>query len=468
MTGTIDKNNRGGEQNEQVLDKLNVEKERGITVKAQTVSMFWTPRTGATAPAPAPARGADNESTVVGADAEKPTPTPTPSAPVAPHPSVPHLINLIDTPGHVDFSYEVSRSLSACDGVLLLVDASQGIQAQTLSVFYSALAQDLPMIAVLNKVDLPHADVDKVSKQIEEELGLPMKDHLKISAKSGMGVESVLEAIVERLPAPVDWRDRASRLAGTSTAERSEASASTGTTIESDGEAITATTKAAHDTPSHMAADSDNILRALIFDTYYDRFRGVVCYVRIFSGSLKKGDKIFTLSSGRKYEVQSVGIFYPEETPVDILGQGSVGYIVCNMKNPSDIDVGDTISDNPDTTPLPGFKTLQSNIYAGVFPLEATELPMLEESITRLTMNDRSVAVQKESSTALGQGFRLGFLGTLHMDVWRQRLSDEYRADVVITAPSVRYLGECDRAKRVSEGFLWTSSSFGANDAKAE
>lgn len=359
MTGTIIPGD-----NKQVLDKLTVEKERGITVKAQTVSMFYTsPR-----------------------DGER------------------YLINLIDTPGHVDFSYEVSRSLSACDGCLLLVDASQGIQAQTLSVFFAAAEQDLRIIPVLNKVDLPHAEPEVVSETIANELGIPQDEHLRISAKSGLGVERVLEAIVHDLPATIDWRERARRLG-----------------------------------PGPELGETSTS-RALVFDTYYDRFRGVVCYIRVFSGQLCRGDKLFTLASGAKYEVQEVGIFHPEETPVTSLRQGQVGYVVCNIKNPNETYVGDTLSSDALAVPLPGFKPLQSNIYAGVFPLDATELPNLEESIARLTLNDRSVTVQKESSTALGQGFRLGFLGTLHMDVWRQRLSDEYQADVIITAPSVRYL----------------------------
>lgn len=363
LTGTIIPGD-----NKQVLDKLTVEKERGITVKAQTVSMFYTsPK-----------------------DGER------------------YLINLIDTPGHVDFSYEVSRSLSACDGCLLLVDASQGIQAQTLSVFFAAAEQDLRIIPVLNKVDLPHAEPEVVSETIAQELGIPQDEHLRISAKSGLGVDRVLEAIVHDLPATIDWRERARRLG-----------------------------------PGPELGNGSTA-RALVFDTYYDRFRGVVCYIRVFSGELRRGDKLFTLASGAKYEVQEVGIFHPEETPVTCLRQGQVGYVVCNIKNPNETYVGDTLSSDATAVPLPGFKPLQSNIYAGVFPLDATELPNLEESIARLTLNDRSVTVQKESSTALGQGFRLGFLGTLHMDVWRQRLSDEYQADVIITAPSVRYMVKRD------------------------
>ncbi|WWC95718.1 GTP-binding protein LepA [Kwoniella sp. B9012] len=346
MTGTVPPSS-----NPQFLDKLKVERERGITVKAQTVSII-------------------HEHT----DGQK------------------YLINLIDTPGHVDFSYEVSRSLGACEGGLLLVDCSQGIQAQTLSVFHHALEANLKLLPVINKVDLPHASPDETSDEIETSLGLPLKDHMRISAKSGLGVENVLDNIIDNLPSPKRW-------------------------IEDDGK-----------------------LRGLIFDTFYDQFRGVVSLVRIFSGTMKKGDKVRFLQAGKRYEILEVGINNPEEVVVDQLKDGQVGYIVCNMKNSEEAFIGDTIcwADKP-VEPLPGFKPMKAMVYAGVFPMDSSDFPKLEESIERLTLNDRSVSVQRESSAALSQGFRLGFLGTLHMDVFKQRLEDEYSSEVIVTAPTVPY-----------------------------
>ncbi|KAK8849772.1 GTP-binding protein LepA [Kwoniella newhampshirensis] len=346
MTGTVP-----ASSNPQFLDKLKVERERGITVKAQTVSLIHTHTDGKR-----------------------------------------YLINLIDTPGHVDFSYEVSRSLGACEGGLLLVDCSQGIQAQTLSVFHHALEADLTLLAVVNKVDLPHASPVETSEEIESSLGLPKDKHMRISAKSGLGVDNVLTQIVESLPAPRRWESE------------------------------------------------DGKLRGLIFDTFYDQFRGVVSLVRVFSGTLKKGDKIRFIQADSKYEILEVGIHNPEEVPVDKLNDGQVGYMVCNMKNSEEAFIGDTIcwADKP-VIPLPGFKPMKAMVYSGVFPMDSSEFPKLEESIERLTLNDRSVSVQRESSAALSQGFRLGFLGTLHMDVFRQRLEDEYASEVIVTAPTVPY-----------------------------
>ncbi|WVW87038.1 GTP-binding protein LepA [Kwoniella bestiolae CBS 10118] len=346
MTGTVPPSS-----NPQFLDKLKVERERGITVKAQTVSIIHTHT-----------------------DGQK------------------YLINLIDTPGHVDFSYEVSRSLGACEGGLLLVDCSQGIQAQTLSVFHHALEANLKLLPVINKVDLPHASPEETSEEIETSLGLPIKDHMRISAKSGLGVENVLNNVIDNLPSPKNW------------------------------------------------VDDDGKLRGLIFDTFYDQFRGVVSLVRIFSGTLKKGDKVRFLQAGKRYEILEVGINNPEEVVVDQLKDGQVGYIVCNMKNSEEAFIGDTIcwADKP-VEPLPGFKPMKAMVYAGVFPMDSSDFPKLEESIERLTLNDRSVSIQRESSAALSQGFRLGFLGTLHMDVFKQRLEDEYSSEVIVTAPTVPY-----------------------------
>ncbi|KAJ9127429.1 hypothetical protein QFC24_000837 [Naganishia onofrii] len=346
MTGTITKGPGG---NHQVLDKLNVERERGITVKAQTVSMLHT------------------------------------------HKGEEYLINLIDTPGHVDFSYEVSRSLGACEGCLLLVDASQGLQAQSLAVFRAASSQNLAIIPCLNKIDLPHASPEAISNQIEEALHIPPNEHLYISAKSGLGVDKVLDAVIERLPPPATigdgWRDRVARLSA--------------------GGAVR------EGAVERWAKEDDNILR----------------------------DKITPMASGKRYEVLDVGIFHPEETTTDVLLAGQVGFVVCNMKDFEEAHVGDTITNATTTNiePLPGFKPMQSMVFAGVFPLDPQDFQKLEEAIGRLTLNDRSVTVQRESSAALGQGCRLGFLGTLHMSVLVQRLNDEYGADVCVTAPTVPY-----------------------------
>lgn len=337
------------ESSPQFLDKLKVERERGITVKAQTVSIILKHTDGKD-----------------------------------------YLVNLIDTPGHVDFSYEVSRSLGACEGALLLVDCTQGIQAQTLSVFHVALEADLKMLAVINKVDLAHAYPEETSNEIAGSLGIPVEDHMRISAKSGLGVDNVLHRVIDSLPPP-NWQ-------------------------------------------------GDNKLRALVFDTFYDRFRGVVSLVRIVSGSIKKGDKVRFIQAGKKYDILDVGVYNPEEVVVDSLNEGQVGYVVCNMKNSDEAFIGDTVCLANDTVePLPGFQPMKAMVYAGVFPLDGSEFVQLEESLNRLTLNDRSVSVERETSAALGQGFRLGFLGTLHMDVFRQRLEDEYQSQVIVTAPTVPY-----------------------------
>ncbi|KAI9638759.1 uncharacterized protein MKK02DRAFT_9599, partial [Dioszegia hungarica] len=346
LTGTLP-----ASSSPQFLDKLKVEKERGITVKAQTVSLIHTHT-----------------------DGER------------------YLINLIDTPGHVDFSYEVSRSLGACEGALLLVDCTQGIQAQTLSVFHYAEEANLTLLPVINKVDLPHASPKETSEQIAATLGLPMGNHVHISAKSGLGVPQVLTSIIDELPPPP---------------------------------------------PSE---ETDGRLRGLVFDTFYDHFRGVVSLVRLFSGSIRKGDKVRFLQAGKKYDVLEVGVHNPEEVPVDVLLDGQVGYVVCNMKNSDEAHIGDTICHADKLVDaLPGFKPMKAMVYAGVFPVDSGDFSKLEEAIERLTLNDRSVSIQRESSAALSQGFRLGFLGTLHLDVFRQRLEDEYESNVIITSPTVPF-----------------------------
>ncbi|KAF8334231.1 Guf1 protein [Cantharellus anzutake] len=301
-----------------------------------------------------------------------------------------HLLNLIDTPGHVDFAWEVSRSLSACQGALLLVDATQGVQAQSLSVFHIAKERGLVIIPIINKVDLPQADVEAVSAQMCSTFDLDLSDILCISAKTGSGVGQVLDAIHDRIPPPV--------------------------------------------------GDPRAPLKAFLFDSSYDRYRGVISLVSISSGSLRKGDRIMSCHTRKRYDVSDAGILHPEEVSTQVLLPGQVGYIVCNMKELSEAHIGDTFHRQGEfVEPLEGFAPARAMVYAGIFPVDTKDFPKLEESIKRLALTDRSVTIQRESSTALGQGCRLGFLGTLHMDVFRQRLEDEYDANVIITAPTVPY-----------------------------
>lgn len=346
LTGTIPKKQSG--KNEQVLDKLKVERERGITVKAQTASM------------------------------------------VCKHDGRDHMLNLIDTPGHVDFAWEVSRSLAACQGALLLVDASQGVQAQSISVFHNAQERGLTIIPVLNKIDLPAAQPERIAAQMQSTFGIDPSDIISISAKTGKNVESILEAIIKRIPPP---------------------------------------------NGSVQAP-----LKAFLFDSLYDKYRGVISLVSIQEGILRKGDKISSCHTRKKYEVTELGIMHPEEVPTESLRPGQVGYIACNMKESTEAHIGDTLFRvGEPVNPMPGFQPTKAMVFAGVFPVDSSDFPKLEESIKRLTLTDRSVTVQRESSSALGQGCRLGFLGTLHMDVFRQRLEDEYDANIIITAPTVPY-----------------------------
>ncbi|CCM04403.1 uncharacterized protein FIBRA_06580 [Fibroporia radiculosa] len=341
LTGTIDKKQKGS--NQQVLDKLKVERERGITVKAQTASMIH--------------KFSGHQ----------------------------YLLNLIDTPGHVDFAWEVSRSLAACQGALLLVDATQGIEAQSISVFHIAQERGLKIIPVLNKIDLPAAQPEIITAQMQSTFGIDPVDCIAISAKTGEGVENVLQAIIDRIPPP--------------------------------------------------SGDASAPLKALLFDSSYDRYRGVISLVNI-----QGGDKIASCHTRKKYEVVDLGIMHPEESPTASLQPGQVGFIACNMKESSEAHVGDTLHRVGETVePMPGFKLAKAMVYAGIYPIDSNDFPKLEESIKRLTLTDRSVEVTRESSTALGQGCRLGFLGTLHMDVFRQRLEDEYDANIIITAPTVPY-----------------------------
>lgn len=346
LTGTIQKKQAG--KNEQVLDKLKVERERGITVKAQTASMIDK------------FKGKD------------------------------YLLNLIDTPGHVDFAWEVSRSLAACQGALLLVDASQGVQAQSISVFHNAKERGLKIIPILNKIDLPAAQPERIAAQMQATFGIDPSDILHISAKTGQGTQEVLEAIISRIPPP----------------------------------------------SGRIHAP----LKAFLFDSFYDRYRGVISLINVQEGVLRKGDKISSCHTRKKYEITELGILHPEEVPTQSLNPGQVGYIACNMKQSSEAHIGDTLHRAGEPVePMEGFQETKAMVFAGVFPVDNSDFPKLEESINRLTLTDRSVTIQRESSSALGQGCRLGFLGTLHMDVFRQRLEDEYDANIIITAPTVPY-----------------------------
>ncbi|CAI2163204.1 12726_t:CDS:10 [Funneliformis geosporum] len=321
LTGTISSNH----SHQQVLDKLNVERERGITVKAQAYKDY--------------------------------------------------LLNLIDTPGHVDFNYEVSRSLVACQGTILLVDASQGIQAQTVANFFLAFNEGLTIIPVINKIDLPAAEPDRVINQIESTFELDTSDISLISAKSGIGVDKILPTVIEKIPPP--------------------------------------------------SGNVNKPLKAFLFDSWYDTYVGVVCLMEIVDGKLQKGDKIMSAYSEKMYEVIDIGIMHPEQFTTGYLHAGQVGYVICSMKVAAEAHVGDTFYHikNP-VDPLPGFEPAKSMVFAGVFPIDTNEFNRLDESITKLTLNDASVSLQRETSMALGQGWRIGFLGTLHMDVFKQRLEE--------------------------------------------
>lgn len=344
VTGTLSTRHK----NEQFLDKLQVEKERGITVKAQTASMIHT------------YKGEE------------------------------YLLNLIDTPGHVDFSYEVSRSLYACQGALLLVDACQGVQAQTMANFYLAFEQDLTIVPIINKIDMANADVERVGRELDTLFDCKKEELLLASAKTGIGVTEILDAIVERIPAP----------------------------------------KAVQEKP----------LKALLFDSWFDDYRGVICLITLESGTLKKGDDITLAQTGARYEVLEVGVMYPGLTPTDALYAGQVGYVITGMKTVKEAQVGDTLylTKQP-VTPFPGFRAAKPMVFAGIFPVDNTDFEFLRDAIEKLTLNDASVTVEKKTSPALGLGFRCGFLGLLHMDVFKQRLEQEYNMNVIATAPSVRY-----------------------------
>ncbi|MEB2311597.1 MAG: translation elongation factor 4 [Sorangiineae bacterium] len=334
----------------QFLDKMDIERERGITIKAQNVRLRY--------------RAADG---------------------------VDYQLQLIDTPGHVDFSYEVSRSLAACEGALLVVDATQGVQAQTVANVYLALDNDLAIIPVLNKVDLPSADVDRTAEMIEEVIGLDCSGAIMASAKTGLGIGEIVEAIVARIPPP--------------------------------------------------EGDPSAPLRALIFDSWYDSYRGAVVMVRVVDGSLRKGDKILFMATGRSYEVTALGCFGPHAVALDALGPGEVGFVAANIKSVEDTKIGDTVTlaGRAAGTPLPGFEEVKPMVFAGVFPTDSADYESLRDALSKLHLNDSSFQFEPDTSDALGFGFRCGFLGLLHMEIIQERLEREYGLELITTAPSVVY-----------------------------
>ncbi|MCR4435428.1 MAG: translation elongation factor 4 [Clostridiales bacterium] len=339
------------EMEDQVLDNMDIERERGITIKAQAVRMIYNARDGQE-----------------------------------------YVLNLIDTPGHVDFNYEVSRSLAACEGAVLVVDAAQGIEAQTLANVYLALEHDLEVMPVINKIDLPSAQPEHVKKEIEDVIGLDASDAPLISAKNGINIEEVLEKIITHIPPPV--------------------------------------------------GDEEAPLRALIFDSYYDSYKGVIVYVRIKEGKVKVGDSIRMMYTGKEFQVTEVGYFRPGSLAAgrELLA-GEVGYIAASIKNVKDTRVGDTITltDNPAKEPLPGYKKVQSMVFCGIYPADGAKYGDLRDALEKLQLNDASLLFEPESSVALGFGFRCGFLGLLHMEIIQERLEREYNLDLVTTAPSVIY-----------------------------
>ncbi|WP_421861313.1 translation elongation factor 4 [Oceanicaulis sp.] len=339
------------EMKEQVLDNMELERERGITIKAQTVRLDYTAKDGQT-----------------------------------------YALNLIDTPGHVDFAYEVSRSLYACEGALLVVDAAQGVEAQTLANVYAAIDVDLEIVPVLNKIDLPAAEPDRVKAQIEDVIGIDASDAIEISAKTGLGIEDVLEAVVTRLPAP-------------------------------------------------KSGDPAAPLKALLVDSWYDPYLGVICLVRIIEGTLKKGMRVRLMGAKASYGVDGVGVFTPAKENRDALGPGEIGFLNASIKQVRDARVGDTITEEkrPTDSMLPGFEPAVPVVFCGLFPVDAADFEDLRDAVERLALNDASFSYEMETSAALGFGFRCGFLGLLHLEVIRERLEREYNVDLITTAPSVVY-----------------------------
>jgi GTP-binding protein LepA len=338
------------EMEAQVLDSMDIERERGITIKAQSVSLNYTARNGRT-----------------------------------------YLLNFIDTPGHVDFSYEVSRSLAACEGAILVVDAAQGVEAQTVAVCYTAIDQSLEVLPVLNKIDLPQAEPERVISEIEDIIGLDAHHAIRVSAKSGLGIEDVLEALVTQIPSP--------------------------------------------------QGEIDAPLQALIIDSWFDSYLGVVSLVRIVNGTLGRGQKMQVMSTGKAYEINQVGTFTPKRTPCDTLKAGEVGYVVAGIKDIHGAPVGDTLTleKNPAASALPGFQRIKPQVYAGLFPISSDDFEDFREALAKLSLNDASLFYEPESSEALGFGFRCGFLGMLHMEIVQERLEREYNLELISTAPTVIY-----------------------------
>ncbi|APR78132.1 Translation elongation factor LepA [Minicystis rosea] len=338
------------EKQAQFLDKMDIERERGITIKAQNVRLKYTAKDGQT-----------------------------------------YQLQLIDTPGHVDFNYEVSRSLKACEGALLVVDASQGVEAQTLANVFLALDNNLEIIPVLNKVDLPSADVDRTKREIEDVIGLDCSNAIAASAKTGVGIPEILEAVVQRVPPP--------------------------------------------------KGDPTVTPRALIFDSWYDSYRGAVVMVRVVEGTIRKGQKIRFMATGRDYELTEMGIFSPHATAISELGPGEVGFLAANIKSVVDTKIGDTVTDavHPATEQLPGFKEVKPMVFAGIFPTDSAQYEDLRDALTKLNLNDAAFVFEPDTSEALGFGFRCGFLGLLHMEIIQERLEREYNLDLITTAPSVVY-----------------------------
>lgn len=359
-TGTL----TAREMEDQVLDSMDLERERGITIKAQAVRILH--------------KGKDGEE---------------------------YILNLIDTPGHVDFSYEVSRSLAACEGALLVVDAAQGVEAQTLANVYLALEHDLEIIPVINKIDLPSADPERVKREIEDVIGLDASDAILASAKSGIGIEEILDAVVERVPPPQD--------------------------------------------------DTDKPMRALIFDSRFDSYKGAIAYVRVMEGEVKLKDKIRMMHSNKDFEVTELGVFTPTLLPVQKLECGAVGCIAASIKNVGDCRVGDTITktDRPAEQPLPGYRKATSMVYCGLYPIDSKDYENLRDALEKLQLNDAALEYEPETSLALGFGFRCGFLGLLHMDVIQERLEREYNLKLITTAPSVNY-----RVTKTNGDVIWVDN----------
>src|SRR6202795_2407538 len=351
-TGTIQER----ERQDQLLDSMDLERERGITIKAHPVAMRYTSKSGET-----------------------------------------YRLNLLDTPGHVDFAYEVSRSLAACEGAVLVVDAAQGVEAQTVANVHLAHKQGLTLVPIINKIDLPNADVAAVKRQLEEILAIPAEEAIEASAKMGIGIEEILEAIVTRVPAP--------------------------------------------------EPPADKTLRALVFDSVFDVYRGVVGYVRVVSGTMEANHAIMLMSNDARYEIKEVGVFTPKMFVQPGLEAGDVGYFIANIKTTADMKIGDTITDqrNPNRAPLPGFQEIHPMVFSGIYPINTSDFEHLKAAIAKLRLNDSAFIYAPESSVALGFGFRCGFLGLLHMEIIQERLRREYNMDIIATSPSVVYEVETTR-----------------------